>query len=263
MTLTEKQLDRLSQELIEAGRTCTPVDNLTDRFPEISIPEAYVIQLRMVQTKVNNGEVIVGKKIGLCSKAMQELLGVNEPDYGHILNTMVVPQDQPILMTRLIQPRIEGEVCFVLKDDLRGPGITSAMVLTATAGIMPALEVIDSRFKGWKIKIQDTIADNASSALVVLGSQMTSVANLDFRLVGMVLEKNGETIATGAGAAVLGNPAQAVAWLANKLNEYGITLRKGEFIMSGSLTSAMDIEAGSCFRATFDRLGSVSAHFVG
>jgi len=263
MALGKEELDRLSKELMDAERTDTPIEQpLTDRFPEITIPEAYAIQLRTIQSKVDAGEVVVGKKIGLCSRAMQEMFRVEEPDYGHILDTMMILEGQPIPMSRLIQPRLEGEICFILKDDLKGPGVTTAKVLAATAGVVPALEIIDSRVKDWKIKIQDTIADNAGSALVVLGGQMTAITDLDLRLVGMVLEKNGEIIATGASAAVLGNPVQAVAWLANKLGEHGIGLRAGEFIMSGSLTAAVPIQAGSCFRATFDRFGSVSTRFV-
>jgi len=246
MALKESQLDALAQELQEAEKTRRPSTNLTDRYPEITIAEAYPIQLRIIQAKVNQGQVVVGKKVGLCSRAMQELLGVHEPDYGHILNTMVVPEGEPISMGRLVQPKMEGEICLLMGQDLKGPGVNVARVLEATAGVIPALEIIDSRFKDWKIKIQDTVADNGGSALVVLGGQLTPVDGIDMRLVGMVL----------------GNPAQAVAWLANKLGEHGISLHAGEFIMSGSVTAAVPIAAGDCFRAAFDRLGSVTARFI-
>ena len=262
MALEEKQLDSLSREVIEAERACKSITNFTDRFPEISIPEAYAIQLKLVQTRVKNGEVIVGRKIGLCAKANQEIFGIDEPIYGHIFDSMVTPEGDPISMSRLLRPVIEGEICFVLKDDLKGPGVTTAKVLAATAGVMPAIEIADSRFKERRRKAPDPISENSGAAMVVLGGQLTPVANIDLRLVGMVLEKDGEVIATGAGAAVLGNPAQSVASLANKLAGYGMSLCSGEFIISGSLTAAVPAEAGACFRATFDRLGSVSVRFV-
>lgn len=262
MPLSEKQLDELSQEVIKAEKTVTAISNFTDRFPEITIPEAYSIQVRSLQARVKSGEVVVGRKIGLCAKANQQMYGVNEPIYGHLFNTMVVPEGDPIPISRLLRPVIEGEICFVLKDDLKGPGVTPAKVLAVTAGVIPAIEIADSRFKERRMKAQDLISQNSGAAMVMLGGQLTPVANIDLRLVGMVLEKNGEVIATSAGAAVLGNPAQSVAQLANKLAEYGMIMSAGEFIISGSLHAGVPAEAGSCFRATFDRLGSVTTRFV-
>lgn len=193
---------------------------------------------------------------------MQKLLGVHEPDYGHIFNRMMAPDGGPLSFSKLIQPRIEGEIAFILQRDLRGPGVTLASVLRATRGVMASIEVIDSRIKDWKIKIQDTVADNASSARVILGGRIAPPDNLDLRCIGMILEKNGEIIATGAGAAVMGNPAQSVAWLANKLSEFGISLNAGEIIMSGSLTAAIKVAPGDVIKATFDRLGTVTARFM-
>lgn len=262
MPLASKLLDTLYRELMQAEATKTPITAFTTSFPDIYIDDSYAIQLKVIQTKVNNGLRVVGKKIGQVSRAMQELMGIMEPDYGHILNNMIIPEGEPIPMSSLIQPRVEAEICFVLKDDLNGPGVTVANVLRATSGIMPALEIIDSRFENWKVKIEDGVADNAAAGLIVLGGSLTNICNLDLRLIGMVLEKNGEIMSTGAGAAVLGNPAEAVAWLANKLSEHGVSLRRGEIIMSGSLITAISAEAGACFRATFDRLGSVSVRFV-
>ena len=156
----------------------------------------------------------------------------------------------------------EGEICFVLKDDLKGPGVTTAKVLASTVGVMPALEIADYRFKEEKVKAQDIIADDTGAALIVLGGRMTPITDIDLRLVGMMLERNGEVIASATGVAVLGDPAQSVASLANKLAELGRSLHRGEFIMSGSLTPGFFVEGESCYRATFDRLGSVSARFV-
>lgn len=255
-------IEALATELLRAQQECTPLEPLTERFSDLSIAHAYQIQLAAVRTRLGEGRRVVGKKIGLTSKAMQELLGVHEPDYGHLFDDMVVLNGQPIAVNKLLQPRCEGEIAFLLERDLRGPGVTIADVLAATNAVIPALEIVDSRIRDWKIKIQDTIADNAASARVVLGDKLTPVHDLDLRLVGMVLMKNGYIAATGAGAAVLGHPAASVAWLANKLHEFDITLKAGEIVLSGSLTTAPPVAAGDHFRADFDRLGSVSACFV-
>jgi 2-oxopent-4-enoate hydratase len=260
--MNNEKIAKLSQELLTAEENRTPVSPLTDRFPGITVADAYNIQLGIIKTKLGRGDVIVGKKIGLTARAMQEMFNVKEADYGHLLSSGVILEGQPVSVSNFIQPRLEAEICFILKDDLKGPGVTTANVLTATAGVMPAFEIIDSRIKDWKIKIQDTIADNASNAAVVMGGKLTRIKDLDLRLIGMVYEKNGDIAATGAGAAVLGNPAQAVAWLANTLSQYGITLKAGEFIMAGALTAALPIKAGDNFTASFDRLGGVSVRFV-
>lgn len=260
--MTREEIANLSRELLKAEETRTPVAPLTDRFHDITVADAYNIQLGIIRAKLERGDVVVGKKIGLTSKAMQDMVGVKEADYGHVLSSGVFLEGQPVETSRLIQPRLEAEICFILKEDLKGPGVTTANVLTATSGVMPAFEVIDSRIKDWKIRIQDTVADNASNAAVILGGKLTRIKDLDLRLTGMVYEKNGDILATGTGAAVLGNPVQAVAWLANTLAQYGITLKAGEFIMAGALTAALPIKAGDNFTATFDRLGPVSARFV-
>jgi len=261
MALSKAEIEQVSSALIEAEKTCKPIEPLTDQFADVSYEDAYAVQLKTFDTKVKAGAVIVGKKIGLTSRAMQDQFGIREPDYGMIVDKMVAREGQPIPMSSLILPRIEPEIAFLLKDDLKGPGINAANVLDATEGVLPAFEVIDSRYRDWKITVKDSISDNASAAIMILGGKLTPVKDLDMRLLGMVLEHNGEVVSTGAGAAVLGNPAESVAWLANKLTEYGITLKKGEFVMSGSLVSAVKVEAGSFLRATFDHLGPVSVRF--
>jgi 2-oxopent-4-enoate hydratase len=261
MALTKEQIEQVSNELVESEKTCVPIVSLTDRFGDVSYEDAYAIQLKTIDTKVKAGGVVVAKKIGLTSKAMQDWLGVHEPDYGIIVDQMVVREGQPIAMSSLIMPKIEPELAFLLKDDLVGPGINAANVLDATEGILPAFEVIDSRYKDWKITVKDSISDNASAGIMILGGKLTPVKDIDLRLGGMVLEHNGKVIGTAAGAAVLGNPAASVAWLANKLTEFGVPLKKGEFVMSGSLVSAVNIEAGSFLRATFDHFGPVSVLF--
>ena len=205
---------------------------------------------------------VVGKKIGLTSIAMQKLIGVNEPDYGHLFDSMLVREGEPVPCSRLLLPKVEGEVAFVLKRRLKGPGVTIADVLRATEGVMASIEIVDSRVRDWKIKLEDSVADNASSARFVVGSRLVDPAGIDLRLVGMVLEKNGEVVNTGAGAAVLGHPAASVAWLANKIGEFGIALEEGEIILSGALTAAVDARAGDSFLISFGGLGTVGVRFV-
>jgi 2-keto-4-pentenoate hydratase len=251
----------LAEMLLAAEQSQKPIPPLTESDPGISVEEAYRIQLLIIEMKKSRGQVVVGKKIGLTSLAMQNMLGVKEPDYGHLLDGMVVMEAEKILTTDLIKPRIEAELAFVLKEDLQGPGVTLTEVIRCSEGVIPSLEIIDSRIVDWKIKLPDTVADNASSARIILGGTITPIKTLDLRTVGMVLEKNGEVAATAAGAAVLGHPAQAVAWLANKLAVYGIGLRKGEVILSGSLTAATPVTAGDFIRADFGPLGDVKTKF--
>lgn len=239
-----------------------PISALTETNPQLTLEEAYKIQLLNVEEDIKNGQKIVGKKIGLTSKAMQSFLGVSEPDYGHIFDSMVWDEETPISLKGLVQPKIEAELAFILEEDLQGPGISLSDVLTATAGIIPSFEIIDSRIKDWKIKIQDTIADNASSAGIILGSQIFPVNLVNLKYVGLVLEKNGQITETAAGAAVMGHPALAVAWLANKLGSLGIPLKKGEIILSGSLTKALEVKGGDIFHASFGGLGTVKAVFT-
>ena len=259
--MEEGRIRTLADILLSAEVSRNPIPPLTESDPGILVDEAYRIQLRIMEMKKSSGQVVVGKKIGLTSLAMQAMLGVKEPDYGHILNGMVVMEGEKIPTAELIAPRIEGEIAFVLKEDLKGPGVTLTEVIRCSEGVIPALEIIDSRVRDWKIKLPDTVADNASSARIVLGGVLTSLPAVDLRTVGMVMEKNGEVLATAAGAAVLGHPASAVAWLANKLAVYGIPLRKGEVILSGSLTAAVPVAAGDFFRADFGLLGDVKIKF--
>ncbi|RAS83654.1 2-keto-4-pentenoate hydratase [Priestia endophytica] len=251
----------LSEHLAEAERQSEGVEPLTSIEPELTIEEAYQVQLATIEKKVAEGNRIVGKKIGLTSIAMQKLLGVNQPDYGHLLDDMVIGNGEDISSRLVIQPKVEAEIAFILKKDLTGPHVTIPEVLLATEYVVPALEVVDSRIADWKIKLQDTIADNASSGLYVLGETKLRPEEIDLAQVGMVLSKNGEVMNTGVGAAVLGHPASCVAWLANKLFEFGITLKAGEVILSGALSAAVNAEPGDKFQARFAHFGEVSVGF--
>lgn len=259
---SQQTIESIARDLYRAEKDRRTLRPITETHPEIDIDTAYRIQLGLMQLKDADGEKIVGKKIGLTSKAMQNMLNVDQPDYGHILESMVLDNGARIAMSELIQPKVEPEIAFVLERDLQGPGVTALQVLASTRFVVPAIEVIDSRVEGWKIKLCDTIADNASSARVVLGGPPRYVTQLDLRLIGMVMEKNGEVVQTGAGAAVLGHPANAVAWLANAVGRFGVPLKSGEIIMPGALSAAVDVTAGAAIRVSFDGLGSVSVGFI-
>lgn len=253
----------VAEKLYEAEKGVTPVEPLTVTWPGLTIEQAYAVQLEGVAIRRERDSLkVVGKKIGLTSIAMQKLIGVDEPDYGHLFDSMLVREGEPIECSRLLLPKVEGEVAFVLNRRLKGPGVTIADVLRATEGVMASIEIVDSRVRDWKIKLPDTIADNASSARFVVGSRLVDPAGIDLRLVGMVMEKNGEVVSTGAGAAVLGHPAASVAWLANKIGEFGIALEEGEIILSGALTAAVDARAKDSFLMSFGGLGTVGVRFV-
>ena len=220
--MDQSQIIQLGDELYEAlstGKTVTP---LTSRGFEISIEEAYHIQQQMLSRRIAAGEKVIGKKIGVTSHAVMNMLGVHQPDFGYLLDGMVYNEGESIEMSTLIQPKAEGEIAFLLKSDLQGPGVTAADVLAATEGVMACFEIVDSRITDWKIKIQDTVADNASCGVFVLGDQLVDISNVDLALCGMVLEKNGEIVVTGAGAATMGHPVNAMVWLANTLGALGI-----------------------------------------
>ena len=261
-TISAETIHEAAESLLKAEESRQAIRPLVESYPGLSAADAYRVQMAVIDRKLEGGAKVVGHKIGLTSLAMQQLLNVDQPDFGHILDTMMVGDGASLKRDDLVYPRVEGEIAFVLAEDLRGPGVTVPRVLAATKYVMPALEIVDSRVADWKITLSDTIADNASSCRMVVGSRCLPVDALDLRLVGMILERNGEVVNTAAGAAVLGNPAQAVAWLANKLAEFDVTLRAGEVILPGALSAAVTVEKGDAVRATFDHLGSVSIRFV-
>lgn len=252
----------ISRALLESEASRTPIEPLSVTHPDLTVQTAYQVQLAGIEAKRARGRRIIGKKIGLTSKAMQDMFGVREPDYGHLLDDMLLFEGQACRRDALLLPKVEGEVAFVMERRLAGPGANVADVLRATAGVMPALEIVDSRIRDWKIKLPDTVADNASSARLVVGSRLLPVRDFDLRLIGMCLQKNGAVVNSGAGVAVWGHPAAAVAWLANKLSEFGGALEPGDVVLSGAVTAAADVAAGDEVRAEFDRLGSVSVKFV-
>lgn len=249
-------------ELYQALQSRQAVVPLTDREPHITIEDAYAIQQRMMARRLQAGERVVGKKIGVTSAAVMNMLGVYQPDFGWLTDAMVYNEGEAIAASTLIQPKAEGEIAFVLKKTLKGPGVTAADVLAATEGVMACFEIVDSRIQGWKIKIQDTVADNASCGVFVLGDRLVDPRDVDLVTCGMVLEKNGEIVATGAGAAALGHPANAVAWLANTLGAHGIALEAGEVVLSGSLAIMVPVVAGDTLRVTIGGIGGCSVRFI-
>lgn len=253
--------EEAAQRLLDAEKTRRAIPPLLQTYPDMTVEDAYRIQLACVERKIMKGARVVGKKIGLTSKAMQEMFHVTKPDYGHLFDSMLYVDGDVVDIGVFLQPKLEVEVAFVLKKELKGPGVSVLDVIDATDYVVPAFEIIDSRIHDWKIAFEDTVADNGSSACAVLGGRPTPLAGLDLHHIGMIVSKNGRQIDTAAGAAVMGNPLRAVVWLANAIGEYGISLQAGEVILSGAFAAAVPIEAGDTFTAEFAHIGSVSVAF--
>jgi 2-keto-4-pentenoate hydratase len=240
----------------------SPIPPLRETWPDLDVVDAYEIQLLNIRRRLEAGSSVNGHKVGLSSKAMQEMMGVDEPDYGHLLSDMEVFSDRPVPAGKYCYPRVEVEVGFVLGDDLPGEGCTEQDVIDATEAVAPAIELIDSRIADWDIRIGDTIADNASSAGYVLGPDRVKPTDIDLKAIEARLHRNGDQVAEGRSDAVLGDPVVAVAWLARKVASFGVTLRAGNVILPGSVHRAIDVHPGDGFEATFDGLGSVRLSFT-
>nr|WP_243838012.1 fumarylacetoacetate hydrolase family protein [Halobacterium sp. R2-5] len=238
---------------LESG---SPIDPLTDDH-DLTIADAYDVQSRLVERRLDDGAEVVGHKVGLTSDAIQEQLGVDEPDFGRLLDTMFVA-GSTIPADDLIAPRVEPEIGFLVGERL-DPPVSHLDVLEATRSVVPVLEVIDSRVRDWDIQIEDTVADNASSALYLAGEAVHDVDGRDLSLEGVKLHRNGELAASGVGAAVLGHPARSVAWLANTLADLDAALEPGHLVLSGSLTPAVDLAPGDVLGVEFTSLGSLHA----
>ena len=251
----------LAAGLADAERSRVPITPLTAAHPDIDVVDAYEIQLINIRARLDDGARVIGHKVGLSSEAMQKMMGVDEPDYGHLLADMEVFEDVPVDTARFLYPRVEVEVGFILADDLPGAGCTEDDVLAATAAYAPSIELIDTRIRDWKIALCDTIADNASSAGWVLGPQRVSPKDIDIKTIDAVLTRNGELVAEGRSDAVLGNPVTAVAWLARKVDSFGVRLKAGDIVLPGSCTRAIDARPGDNFVADFAGLGSVRLSF--
>lgn len=248
--------------LLEAYETGKPIEPLIDTYPDIVLEDSYAIQLLQIEHRLAAGATIKGHKVGLTSAVMQRQMKVDQPDFGHLLDDMFYLENSTIQAGTFLQPRIEPEVAFVLKKPLKGPGVTVAEAAAAVDFVLPSLELIDSRIRDWKISFFDTVADNASSAGVVLGSTPVALADVDLRRSGCVLHRNGEVVGTGAGGAVLGSPVTSLAWLANTLGARGVTLEAGHVVLPGSITASVAVSPGDTFSATFAGVGSVTVRFA-
>lgn len=253
---------KFAEMLRTAQSDRTPCKPLTALDDAITVEQAYEVQRANIDRRLEQGARLVGRKIGLTSHAIQDWLGVDEPDFGCLLDDMALPDGARVDASELLQPRAEAEIAFVLGERLAGPGITAASVMQATDFILPAIEIIDSRIEDWDIEYPDTIADNASSGMFVLGNRPVRLEDAgDLRQAGMKLRKNGRLVSTGAGAACMDHPINAVVWLANKLAEFDTALEAGQIILSGALGPVTDIADGDWLDADIAHVGSVRVSF--
>ena len=254
--------EKYGSELFAALRQQRTVPPLIARASALTIDDAYAISLDFLSRRRAEGERVVGKKIGVTSKAVQDMLGVHQPDFGFLTDWMHVDGDISVEQKKLIQPRAEAEIAFILRDGLKGPGVTPADVIAATQAIAPCFEIVDSRIDDWKIGIVDTVADNASCGVFNLGEARADPRDHDLPNLTVTVTKNGAPLSEGLGSAVQGDPAQAVAWLANTLGEYGVTLDAGDIILSGSLVPLEPAVAGDVFEMELHGVGGCTARFV-
>ena len=255
------RIDEIAHALHRSMLGRAPIAPLSDTDPDIDVDAAYRISRVFLQLREAAGERVIGKKIGVTSPAVQEMLGIDQPDFGFLTDAMWC-RDGVVDTRSLIAPRAEAEVAFRLQSDLTGPGVTPDDVLAATESVMACFEIVDSRIEDWRIGICDTIADNASCGVFVLGREEVPVAELSLKDVRVTVTRNGEFLSSGSGASVQGAPQNAVAWLANTLGEYGIPFRAGEIILSGSLVPLADAAAGDVFALSMPGLGEAEVRFV-
>ncbi|MEM7032203.1 MAG: fumarylacetoacetate hydrolase family protein [Chloroflexota bacterium] len=257
--LTEQQHQAAAQALFQAEIEDTPTEPISLIYPDADISDAYRISQLVTELKVANGRAVKGQKIGFTSKAMQEMVGTTEPDYGNIFDNWFVDEGSIIPYTRLNRPKVEIEIAFVLHQDLTGPYVNPVDVIRATDFILPAFEIVDNRYsKRGNNGLVDSIADAAGCGLVILGGNPVRLTDIDIRRLGGSLSKNGEVEVSGTTSAVMGNPVNAIAWLARKLHEFDVTLEAGQTILSGSFTRAIEVNAGDTFTADFLELGVMS-----
>lgn len=254
--------EHFGSELYAALRGGNTIAPLAVRDAALTIDDAYAISLDFLARRRKDGERVIGKKIGVTSKAVQDMLGVFQPDFGFLTDAMHVRGDIDVDAHSLIQPRAEAEIAFILKDRLSGPGVTAEQVIAATDYIAPCFEIVDSRISDWKITIVDTVADNASCGVFILGDARADPRAHDLPALRVTVTKNGAPLSEGVGAAVQGNPAEAVAWLANTLGAQGVSLEPGDIILSGSLVPLENAVRGDCFEMTLHGIGSCTAKFV-
>lgn len=261
MSTNEKLIAQLADILADAERSGIPCAPIRAKFAEDDLGLAYAIQAENVKRSLAKGRRVVGRKIGLTSKSVQKQLNVDQPDFGTIFADMMIGDGEEIDFSRVMQAKVEAEIALVLKSDLDMEQPTLTDVISATAYALPAIEVVGSRIKNWDIKITDTIADNASSGLIVLGDSPCKLSEFDLRMCGMVMETGGDVVSVGAGAACMGSPLNAAVWLARAMKTLGQPLRAGDVVMTGALGPMVTVNAGDCFETRISGLGSVRAVF--
>ena len=262
MSLDKATIEKLAKHCEDAELNAHEITKITDDYPEMTYEDAYDIQWTARKAKEARGHKIVGMKMGLTSQAKMKQMGVPNPCYGYLADYFAYGDGAEIKIDELIHPKVEAEIAFVLKSDLQGPGCHIGDVLAATDFVMPAVEIIDSRYKDFKFDLKSVIADNSSSSRYVTGGRIRDIKDLDLKTLGVVMEINGEIVQLGAGAAVLGHPATAIAMLANMLSERGEKLKAGEYILSGAITAAVSVKKGDNVTVKFQDLGSLSFRFV-
>lgn len=256
-------IDQIAYELYRAEQEVCEINKFVERYPELNLAIAYEIQDKLISIKCQKeNTVISGHKLGLTSKAKQEMMGVHEPSYGVLLESMKIDESKTISVKPFIHAKIEPEIAFVFKKDIKGPFVSIDAVLEATDYITPAMEIIDSRYKNFNFTLIDVIADNSSSSRYILGSEQYKVDEVDLELMGCVFKKNGEIYATSAAGSIMGNPARAIAWMANKLIARGQCIKAGEVVLSGALTGAESIAKNDQFTVSFDGIGSLEVSFT-
>ena len=254
-----------ARALYEARQSRQQIEPFTDADPDLGMADGYAVQQELVKLLLADGDRIVGYKVGLTSKPMQKMIGVDTPDYGPVLGSTVYADGDAVPVSAFIQPKIEAEIAFVLGSTLAGPGVSVLDARRAIAGMTAAVEIVDSRFADWRIRLADTVADLASNGAVAISSRVVPLEGVETlipRLIGMVLTRQGDLVDTGAGAAALGDPVRVVAWLANTLGSMGAKLEAGHLVMTGALHAAVPMRAGDVFRAEFDRLGPLTVRVV-
>jgi 2-keto-4-pentenoate hydratase len=259
--MTKNEIGRAARSLLEATEKNKPIEPLTKTHGEMTVRDGYRIQQTMVEKWTADGRSVVGRKVGLTNLGAQKNFGASEAALGHLFDHMRVKRDEGIEISRLYQPRVEGELAFILEKDLSGPGITPLDVLKATAGVTASLEIMDTRIIDWNVKVQDLVADNCSAAAFAVGGYLVPLKGFDPRHIGFLLEKNGQLVSTATGANVLGSPLESVAWLANKLAQMEMRLRAGEIILTGAAAPPVPVSAGDSVHLTIDRVGQVGCFF--
>jgi len=262
MALSSKTLDQLARHLHACQREARDTPKITDEHPEMDWDDAYAIQDRILAAKLKAGARVAGYKAGLTSHAKMKQMGVTDPVFGFLVNEFTVPDGGEVKVGELIHPKVEPEICFVTRTELAGPGCSIAHVLAASDVVLPGIEVIDSRYRDFKFHLKSVVADNTSAARFVVGGHAVDARSVDLRTTGIVLEKNGVPVALGAGAAVLGHPAAAVAMLVNHLGRRGKSLPAGSLVLSGGATEAVTVKAGDHVCLRMQGMGSVSMRFV-